>query len=124
MRVADMSTSKTGVGLPSSIEIDKNRGVIITDVYAKYPYVYELEYYRRLPQLSLSASTNGWTDNEESLLLYAVLNESIPYLADDPRINVWKNTLEEKITAARRKYKRMVLENNLPFGSPNVVFIR
>ena len=75
------------------------------NTYADRNYVYELRYYRKLPALSVSASTNFWTDNQPKLLLYACLVESIAYLGDDPRTNLWINLLEKAYKGAKTKYK-------------------
>lgn len=52
-------------------------------------FAFELGYYGRLASLSASNATNYLTQYAPELLFYASLLESAPYLADDPRIQVW-----------------------------------
>jgi hypothetical protein len=59
--------------------------------------VLEITYFKRLPALSDSNTTNWLTANAPDLLLYGSLIEAEAYLVDDPRIPIWKGAFDESM---------------------------
>lgn len=62
-------------------------------IFGPYPnsaYTVKGVYYKRLPPLSDSNTTNYFTASAPDLLLYAALLEAAPYLKGDERIPVWQ----------------------------------
>lgn len=58
----------------------------------------EISYYKRLPNLSATNTTNWIMTNAPDLLLYGALIEAEAYLVDDPRIPIWKSAFDESAT--------------------------
>jgi hypothetical protein len=55
----------------------------------------EIAYFKRLPALSNSNTTNWLTANAPDLLLYGSLIESEAFLVNDPRIQIWNTLFDE-----------------------------
>lgn len=60
-------------------------------------YSVEMTYYKKIPALSDSATSNFLLASHQDLYLYGSLVHSAPYLIDDPRIAVWKAFMEERM---------------------------
>lgn len=58
-------------------------------------YTVQLAYYKALPVLSSSTTTNWFTDNNPELLLYAALVEALLFLKDDQRAQYWEARFQE-----------------------------
>lgn len=69
-------------------------------------------YYKRLPALSDSNTTNWFIENEPGLLRYAALCEAAPYLGQDERVGLW----EGKYQAALARIKSTERKQNT-YGS-------
>lgn len=62
-------------------------------IFGPYPdsdYTVKGVYYKSLPALSGSNTTNWFTDNAPDLLLYASLCEAAPFIKNDERIPIWE----------------------------------
>lgn len=62
-------------------------------IFGPYPdstYTIKGVYYKRLDALSDTNTSNWFITNAPDLLLYGALCEAAPFLADDPRIDVWE----------------------------------
>jgi hypothetical protein len=59
----------------------------------------EIAYFKRLPALSDSNTTNWLTANAPDLLLYGSLIEAEAFLVNDPRIELWRGAFNEAIDA-------------------------
>lgn len=72
-------------------------------IFGPYPdsaYTIKGIYYKRLPALSDSNTTNWFTTNAADLLLFAALCEAAPFIGNDSRIVVWEgkyNEVKERI---------------------------
>lgn len=63
-------------------------------IFGPYPdsaYTVKGTYYKRLPALSGTNTTNWLITDAPDLILFAALLEAEPYLRDDPRIEIWGN---------------------------------
>ncbi len=69
-------------------------------------YTLDYYYYRHLAVLSGDSDTNWWTDNAEELLIYGALVESEAYIADDPRLPIWKAFYDDAYARLRKQEKR------------------
>lgn len=61
-------------------------------IFAPYPdsaYTVKGIYYRRLPALSDSNTTNWFTENAPELLLFAALAEAKAFIEDNERVSLW-----------------------------------
>lgn len=72
---------------------DREENSFLLGSYADKDYTINMGYFRALPALSSTNTTNWWSLNAEQALLYAALVEAIPYLGDDPRGPVWFSKL-------------------------------
>ena len=68
--------------------------------------VLEITYFKRLPALSDSNTTNWLTANAPDLLLYGSLIEAESYLVNDPRIALWKGAFDESMNEWNRQEER------------------
>ena len=69
-------------------------------------YTYYLMYYKSLPLLSDSNTTNWFTDNAPELILFGALVEASVYLKDDNRAQVWQARFDQvkgEITASEER---------------------
>lgn len=60
-------------------------------------YTMEMDYYKRIPALSNSATTNWLLTNHPDAYLYGSLAEAEPYMKNDIRIAVWKQLYQNAI---------------------------
>ena len=63
-------------------------------IFGPYPdsaYTVQGIYYKRLPALSDSNTTNWFTDNAPDILMWASLVESVGYTMEDERLGVWES---------------------------------
>ena len=58
-------------------------------------YDYTLLYYKNLPVLSDSNTTNWFTENAPELILFGTLVEACLYLKDDNRAKLWQSRYED-----------------------------
>lgn len=65
-----------------------NHFLIVPTPALAYPF--ELVYYELWQPLDATHQTNWLTINAPDLLLYASLNQAIPFLRDDPRVPLWQ----------------------------------
>ena len=69
-----------------------------TIIFGPYPdsgYTVIGNYFKRLPALSASNTTNWFTDNAPSILLWGSLLEAEPFLKNDERIALWQAKYQE-----------------------------
>jgi hypothetical protein len=67
-------------------------------IFGPYPdtgYTVKGSYYKRLPALSASNTTNWFITDAPELLLFATLCEAEPYLVNDPRIALWEKKYQQ-----------------------------
>jgi hypothetical protein len=67
---------------------------------------YTLDYYKAFAAFSADADTNWIIDNAPDLYLYSALVEAAPFLADDPRINLWFGLYRSSVVSLNRSTKR------------------
>lgn len=60
-------------------------------------YTLEIAYFKKLPALSDTNTTNWIMTNAPDLLLYGSLIEAEAYLVNDPRIAIWKGAFDESM---------------------------
>lgn len=78
-------------------------------VFGPYPdgaYTIKGIYYKRLPALSGTNTSNWLTTNAPSLLLFGALCEAIPFLKDDARVGIWEQKYAQALDAANRTDRR------------------
>lgn len=63
-------------------------------------------YYKRLPRLSSTNTTNWFTDNAPDALLYGSLLEAQAFLQKDARIPVWQQFFSESLKTIKEEEKR------------------
>lgn len=91
-------------------------------IFGPYPdsnYTIKGVYYKKLPALSGSNTTNWLTTDVPDLILFASLCEASPYLQDDPRVALWEKKYEE----VRRRVQRQDDQEEFS-GSPLQVTAR
>ena len=76
-------------------------------------------YYALLPPLSASNTTNWYTANAPSMLLFGALLQAQPFLIGDPRIPVWAAFFKEAREAVQETARR---ENKT--GTPRAVKVQ
>ena len=77
---------------------------------AAYPF--KLKYYEHPEALSVSNTTNWFTDNHPSILLYASLLEATPYLKNDSRIPTWVTAYSDCLAAVVENLKQYAKDDN------------
>lgn len=63
-------------------------------------------YYSLLPPLSASNTTNWYTTNAPSVLLFGALLQATPFIIGDPRIPVWASLFQEAQAAIHETGRR------------------
>lgn len=63
-------------------------------------------YYKLLPALGASNTTNWFTANSPEVLLYGALTHASPFLNDDPRVAVWAGFFKESFDAVHDTAKK------------------
>lgn len=68
-----------------------------TFIFGPYPGDYTITgiYYKRLPSLSVSNTTNWFTSYAPEVLLYAALLEAQTFVLNDKRIPTWQSMLQQ-----------------------------
>ena len=66
----------------------------------------EIAYFKKLPSLSDTNTTNWLTTNAPDLLLYGSLIEAEAYLVNDPRIATWKGAFDESMSEWNKQEER------------------
>ncbi len=69
-------------------------------------YDLEMYYYAKVPTLSSSTTTNNILTNHPDIYLYGSLSHSAPYLAEDPRIQVWAGLYKNAVDGANQESQR------------------
>lgn len=64
---------------------------------------FQLIYYKRLPALSDTNTTNWFTENAPDLLLFASLVQAQGYIGDDQRVPLWKQLYSEAARSVNRE---------------------
>lgn len=83
-------------------------------------YVLEMLYYRQLPKLSATQTTNWLLEKYPDAYLYGALQHSAPYLRDDERVAVWS----QKFTSVLREialHDERVLFGNAKLAASNPI---
>jgi hypothetical protein len=77
-------------------------------IFGPYPGNYTIKgiYYARLTPLSASNTTNWFTTNATDALLYGSLLEAAPFLADDPRVQMWKAAFDIAVDSIKKEEVR------------------
>lgn len=60
-------------------------------------YTMEMVYYKRIPALSDSQTTNWMLTNHPDVYLYGSLMEAEPFIMNDPRFPLWKSRYDQAI---------------------------
>jgi hypothetical protein len=79
-------------------------------------YTAQLVYYKRLPILSSTDTTNWISENEPELLLFAALMEASMFLKDDARAQMW----EARFMALKESLAASETRSDKPYGSLRV----
>ena len=66
----------------------------------------EIAYFKKLPALSDSNTTNWIITNAPDLLLYGSLMEAEAYLVNDPRIPVWRGAYDQSMAEWNRQEEK------------------
>ena len=61
----------------------------------------EMVYYKKIPVLSDSNTTNWMLTNNPDVYLYGALSAAAPYIVDDARLPVWKSLYAQAIQSVR-----------------------
>lgn len=69
-------------------------------------YTMEMVYYKRIPALSDSQTTNWMLTNHPDVYLYGSLAEAEAFIKNDPRIEVWKSQYERAVMQVREADER------------------
>lgn len=69
-------------------------------------YAYTLRYYKAITPLDSTNTTNFLLTSHPDVYLYGCLVEACLYAGDDPRLNSWKQSLEEAIQELIRHDRR------------------
>ena len=82
-------------------------------------YDAEITYWKRIPALSDSATTNWLLDEHPDIYLYTSLIQSAPYLKDDNRLVVWANMAAQAIAdlIGADKVSRLAPQQAVPIPS-------
>lgn len=72
-------------------------GVLILGPAPDGPYNVQIRYLQNLPYLSDTNPTNWLLANHADVYVYATLLQADAYIQDDPRLGIWKSSLEEAI---------------------------
>jgi len=79
--------------------IAREAGNLIFGPVAADTVVVKGVYYEQLANLSTGGTTTNWfTDNYPELLLYGSLTQAEPFIADDPRIVVWRAMYDDALS--------------------------
>lgn len=110
---------RTSTGFP--VFIARDAGNFIFGPYPDSNYTIIGTYYARLPALSASNTTNWFTANAPSILLWASLLEAEPFIQNDERIATWQakyDQIKENITVedSREKYSGSPLRANVSWS--------
>lgn len=70
-------------------------------------YTATLIYYKKLPILSSTATTNWFSDNEPEFLMYAAMVEACSFLKDDQRAQFWEARFTAIKDAIMKSEERM-----------------
>lgn len=84
---------RTSTGKP--LFIARDAGTFIFGPYPDANYTIIGTYYARLSALSDSNTTNWFTSNAPSIILWAALLEAEPFLQNDERIATWQSKYEQ-----------------------------
>lgn len=81
-------------------------GTIAFDPAPDGSYTMELVYYKRIPALSSTQTTNWMLTNHPDVYLYGSLAEAEAFLKNDSRIPVWKAQYEQAVQQVREADQR------------------
>jgi len=93
--------SRAATGKPSYIAREGSN--FIFGPYPDSNYTIKGIYYKRLPALSDSNTTNWFTSNAPDLLLYACLTAAEPFIKNDQRLIVWESMYQSAKDAIERE---------------------
>jgi len=66
-------------------------------------YPFEVAYFEFPQSVDQNNQTNWITDNAPELLIYACLLEAMPFVKDDPRVQVWKQYYTDALLAFNKE---------------------
>lgn len=103
------------------------RYAAITDKVARFApapdgtYTTQLTYWREIPSLSDSVTTNWLLDERPDIYIYGTALEAAPYLKNDKRIAVWEHLLDKRIenlhlATERERYGGSLIRQVTPIG--------
>lgn len=72
-------------------------------------YVFEMEYYAKVPPLSADNETNWLLQEHPDLYLYGTLIHAEPYLKNDDRVGTWMGLFEKNMEALNTTDDRALL---------------
>jgi hypothetical protein len=84
-------------------------------IFGPYPdaaYTIKGIYYKKLPALSDSNTTNWLTSSAPSLILFGALTEAAPFLKDDARLAIWEGKFQTQMRDVQRADKREALRGS------------
>ena len=100
-------------GRPKFFAIIDSQGEFLVRPTPTESYIYDLSYYRYLPELSSNITNNWITDEVPELLIHMALLQAEPYLKNDKRIKTWASM-------AAAMMEDMVGEENRRAMAPNM----
>lgn len=104
MSLAELRTtySANATGKPQNFALQSgNELVLAPSPDASYSLI--LNYYKTIPALSGSVATNWLLTSHPDIYLFASLLQAGDFLADDPRIPLWRNKLDRASDELRRQ---------------------
>lgn len=60
-------------------------------------YQFEVLYYEKVQPLDLANQVNFWTENAPQAMLYGTLLQAMPFLKNDPRLQLWQALYDRAI---------------------------
>lgn len=71
----------------------------------------DLDYYQRIPSLSVSNTTNWLLADAPHVYLYTSLLHATPFLMDDARYQVFQNTVSQQVMASVKSQQTLALDD-------------
>lgn len=81
-------------------------------------YEIEMAYYKRVPALSVTNTTNWVLERHPDLYLYGALLHSAPYVKEDDRVALWSNAYSEVLSRIQMEE----LHSSFSGGTPTMSF--
>lgn len=92
---------------------------LLPEPSAGAPATLEMVYYKTIPRLSASQTTNWLLVKHPDLYLYATLMQSAPYLIEDDRINLWSTMVQGIVSNINQSGENAVRPRTKLLARPN-----